>query len=58
MITVKPYKNENIDSLLLRFKRECKNDRLFLRIAEKEFFVKPSLKRRNKRRRKMIDSDL
>jgi len=56
MITVKAFKNENIESLFSRFKRKCKDDKLFLRITEKEFFIKPSQKRRNKQKRLKHDN--
>lgn len=44
------YKNESINSLYNRFKKMCKDDKLMLRIKEKEYFIKPSLKKRLKRR--------
>lgn len=51
MISVIKKNNENIESLLSRFKKKIKDDKLFLRILDKEFFVKPSQKRRLKRKK-------
>lgn len=55
-ITVKPYKGESVESLYVRFKRKCKEEKIFLQIMKNEFYVKPSQRKKNKRRKKQLDN--
>lgn len=55
-ITVIAKKGESVESLYMRFKRKCKADKLFLRIVDKEYYMKPSQKRRNKQKRNQRNS--
>jgi|ETNvirnome_2_300_1030623.scaffolds.fasta_scaffold75309_2 small subunit ribosomal protein S21 len=46
--------NESIENLLRRFKRNLKRENRFVEIRKHDFFVKPSEKRRLKKRRKKL----
>lgn len=40
--------NESLDSALRRFKRSCAKDGTLAELRRREFFVKPSVKRKRK----------
>ena len=48
MSTVKVGENESIDSALRRFKRKCSRDGIIGDLRKKEFYEKPSVKKRKK----------
>ena len=48
MIHVKVY-NNNIEKALSKFKKEVKETKLMLELREREFYTKPSDKRKEKR---------
>ena len=51
-VTVTAHKGEKVESLYKRFKRKIKRENLILEIKKRDFFVKPSEIRRQKKRRK------
>jgi len=48
MSTVKVGDNETLDSALRRFKRKCARDAIISEIRRKEFYEKPSVRRKKK----------
>ena len=48
MSTVKVGENENVESALRRFKRKCSRDGIIGDLRKKEFYEKPSVKRKTK----------
>ena len=48
MSTIKVGENENLDSALRRFKRKCSRDCIIGDLRKKEFYEKPSVKKRKK----------
>lgn len=42
--------NESIDSAIRRFKKACAKDGVLNELRKREFFVKPSVKRKNKQK--------
>ena len=48
MSTVKVGDNETLDSALRRFKRKCARDAVISEIRRKEFYEKPSVRRKKK----------
>ncbi len=48
MSTVRVNENENIDSALRRFKRKCARDGIIGDLRKKEFYEKPSVKKKKK----------
>lgn len=48
MSTIKVGENESIDSALRRFKRKCSRDGIIGDLRKKEFYEKPSVKKRKK----------
>ena len=48
MIHVKVY-NNNVEKALSKFKKEVKESKLMLELREREFYTKPSDKRKEKR---------
>ena len=48
MSTVRVGENESIDSALRRFKRKCSRDGIIGDLRKKEFYEKPSVKRKKK----------
>ena len=48
MIHVKVY-NNNVEKALSKFKKEVKETKLMLELREREFYTKPSDKRKEKR---------
>ena len=48
MIHVKVY-NNNVEKALSKFKKEVKETKLMLELREREFYTKPSYKRKEKR---------
>ena len=48
MIFVKVY-NNNVEKALSKFKKEVKESKLMLELREREFYTKPSDKRKEKR---------
>ncbi len=48
MSTVKVGENESIDSALRRFKRKCSRDGIIGDLRRKEFYEKPSVRRKKK----------
>lgn len=57
MSLTKVGKNESLDSALRRFKRECQKAGVFAEVRKREFYEKPSVRRKKKseaaRRRKI-----
>lgn len=49
MAFVKARPNESIDSLLNRFKRKVDNDGILTTVRKKEYYEKPSVRKRKKR---------
>ena len=47
-------KNNNVDKALSEFKRRVKNSGLLKELREREFYLKPSLVKRNRRKRNKI----
>ena len=48
MSTVKVGENENVESALRRFKRKCSRDGIIGDLRKKEFYEKPSVKKKKK----------
>ncbi len=48
MSTVKVGENESLDSALKRFKRKCQRDSILGEIRRREFYEKPSVRRKKK----------
>ena len=48
MSTIRVGENENLESALRRFKRKCSRDGIIGDLRKKEFYEKPSVKKRNK----------
>jgi len=48
MSVVKVGENESLDSALKRFKRKCQKDNILGDMRKKEYFEKPSVKRKKK----------
>ena len=48
MSTIKVGDNENFESALRRFKRKCSRDGIIGDLRKKEFYEKPSVKKRKK----------
>ena len=48
MTTVKVGENESLDSALKRWKRKCQKDGIIGDLRKKEFYEKPSVKRKKK----------
>ena len=48
MSTVKVGENESVESALRRFKRKCSRDGIIGDLKKKEFYEKPSVKRKKK----------
>ncbi len=48
MSVVKVGENESLDSALKRFKRKCQKDNIMGDLRRKEFYLKPSIKRKKK----------
>ena len=48
MSVVKVGDNESLDSALKRFKRKCQKDNIMGDIRRKEFYEKPSVRRKKK----------
>ena len=48
MSTIKVGENESLESALRRFKRKCSRDGIIGDLRKKEFFEKPSVKKRKK----------
>ena len=48
MSTVKVGDNESLDSAIRRFKRKCGRDGIIADLRRKEFYEKPSVKRKKK----------
>ena len=46
--TVKVGENESLDSALKRFKRKCQRDSILGEIRRREFYEKPSVRRKKK----------
>ena len=47
-------KNNNVEKALSEFKRRVKNSGLLNELREREFYLKPSLVKRNRRKRSKI----
>ena len=47
-------KNNNVEKALSEFKRRVKNSGLLKELKEREFYLKPSLVKRNRRKRSKI----
>ncbi len=47
-------KNNNVEKALSEFKRRVKNSGLLKELREREFYLKPSLVKRNRRKRSKI----
>ena len=47
-------KNNNVEKALSEFKRRVKNSGLLKELREREFYLKPSLVKRNRRKRNKI----
>lgn len=50
MAGVSVKENETIDSVIRRFKKMCAKDGVLAEARKREFFVKPSVKRKNKQK--------
>ena len=50
MARVSVKENETIDSVIRRFKKMCAKDGVLAEARKREFFVKPSVKRKNKQK--------
>ena len=48
MSVVKVGENESLESALKRFKRKCQKDNIMGDLRKKEFYEKPSVKRKKK----------
>ena len=48
MSTIKVGDNESVESALRRFKRKCSRDGIIGDLRKKEFYEKPSVKKRKK----------
>lgn len=48
MSVVKVGENENVESAIKRFKRKCQKDGIIGDLRKKEFYEKPSVKRKKK----------
>ena len=48
MSVVKVGENESLESALKRFKRKCQKDNILGDLRKKEFYEKPSLRRKKK----------
>ena len=48
MSTVRVGENENVESALRRFKRKCSRDGILGDLRKKEFYEKPSVRRKKK----------
>ena len=48
MSVIKVGENESLDSALKRFKRKCQRDNILGDLRRKEFFEKPSIRRKKK----------
>ncbi len=48
MSTIKVGENENLESALRRFKRKCSRDGIIGDLRKKEYYEKPSVKKRKK----------
>ncbi len=48
MSTIRVGENENLESALRRFKRKCSRDGVISDLRKKEFYEKPSVKKRKK----------
>ena len=48
MTSVKVGQNETLDSAMKRFKRKCQKDGIIGDLRKKEFYEKPSVKRKKK----------
>jgi ribosomal protein S21 len=57
-ITVVKNKGEGVESLCNRFKRKCKEEKLLFQILQKEFYMKPSEKRRIKQKRRKHNKEI
>ena len=51
-------KNNNVEKALSEFKRRVKNSGLLKELREREFYLKPSLVKRNRRKRNNIRNKL
>ena len=49
MSVVRVGENESLESALKRFKRKCQKDNILGDLRKKEFYEKPSVRRRKKR---------
>lgn len=55
MVAVKPERGENIEKAIRRFLKKCKKLRIVENYRDREYYVKPSIRRRDeKRRRKKV----
>lgn len=48
MSVIRVGENESLDSALKRFKRKCQKDNILSDMRKKEFYEKPSIKRKKK----------
>ena len=48
MSTIRVGENENLESALRRFKRKCSRDGIIGDLRKKEYYEKPSVKKRKK----------
>jgi small subunit ribosomal protein S21 len=48
MSVTKVGKNESLDSALRRFKRDCQRSGVFAEVRKREYYEKPSVKRKKK----------
>lgn len=49
MAVIRVGENESLDSALKRFKRKCQKDNILGDMRKKEYYEKPSVKRKKKR---------
>ena len=49
MVTVRAGDNESFDSLLKRFNKRVQQDRILAEVRRREYYEKPSVKRKRKR---------
>jgi ribosomal protein S21 len=47
MTYIVPFKDEDIESMISRFKGKCRKDGLYDEFERKRFYVKPSIVKRN-----------
>ncbi|KPJ55797.1 MAG: 30S ribosomal protein S21 [Deltaproteobacteria bacterium DG_8] len=48
MVLVKIHEDENFESVLKRFKRQCQKAGIFSEVKKRRFYEKPSVKRKKK----------